>query len=497
MKGPKSMDKLKILQGMAEIKAIAENEETSSKDFLPLRSYGILGDPYHFVIIGGRGTGKTRLFCTLRTEDGFRQIIGKKPGIFYPKPEQTQFLTGYYQADNVFPAGKMMEKLVTEKHTDLFWQGSVIFILLEHFKEEEEVLAIAKKYFSDEALTLFRDFSNLKKISKWIPILQDCQEDCEFFLDDIDAYLLRADRWVFLLYDSLDRICPKYADWFPFIRELLAFWFNHLHRWKRLKCKIFLRSDLYESDKLAFADSSKLKANILRLEWDTVSLYRLLLKKMANAGNQDMLDYLMNIPHLIEEKLDESLGYIPTEEEAIIKRFVNMMIGEYMGKDAKKGVSYSWVPNHLQDTHGILAPRSFLKCFSVAAGRMAERPSDVESLELDRILSPSMIQGAVLDVSEDRVAELEEEYPWLHQLKPMLRGAVMLMDKAEFIDRIRMGIWSEEEQEQLPASTPEGIFEMLQKLGIFFIASDGRVNVPEIYLHGFGMKRKGGLRRPK
>jgi hypothetical protein len=128
---------------------------------------------------------------------------------------------------------------------------------------------------------------------------------------------------------------------------------------------------------------------------------------------------------------------------------------------------------------------------------MIERPADVESLELDRILSPSMIQGAVLDVSEDRVAELEEEYPWLHQLKPMLRGAAMLMDKAEFIDRIRMDLWNEEEQEQLPASTSEGIFEMLQKLGIVFIASDGRVNVPEIYLHGFGMKRKGGLRRPK
>ena len=49
----------------------------------------------------------------------------------------------------------------------------------------------------------------------------------------------------------------------------------------------------------------------------------------------------------------------------------------------------------------------------------------------------------------------------------------------------------------MPAATSEGIFEMLEKLGIVFVARDGRVNVPEIYLHGFGMKRKGGLRRPK
>ena len=26
---------------------------------------------------------------------------------------------------------------------------------------------------------------------------------------------------------------------------------------------------------------------------------------------------------------------------------------------------------------------------------------------------------------------------------------------------------------------------------------DNRVNVPEIYLYGFGLKRKGGIRRPK
>lgn len=491
------MDKQKVLQGIAGIKTIAENEETDGRDFLPLRSYESLGDPNRFVIIGGRGTGKTRLFCTLRETSGFRQIIGNQKNIFYPDADKATFLTGYYHEGTLFPFGKVMGDLATAGQTDLFWQGSLVFLLCDHFKDDPDVLDIAKEYFSEEAFTIFQERKSLKKISRWISIVRDDPENIECFLDDIDGYLQQKNEWIFLLYDSLDRICPRYADWFPFIRELFSFWFNHLHRWKRLKCKIFLRSDLFESDKLAFPDSSKLRANILVLEWNTVSLYRLLLKKMANAGEPEMLAYLKDIPGLISKMPDRLLGYLPTEKENIIKKFVGKMIGEYMGKDSKKGISYSWVPNHLQDTHGVLAPRSFLKCFSVAAERMGERPSDVNALEAARILSPSMIQGAVLTVSEDRVAELEEEYWWLSRLKKALRGATMLMDKKEFVSRIHMDLWDEDQREQLPAATSEGIFEMLEKLGIVFVARDGRVNVPEIYLHGFGMKRKGGLRRPK
>ena len=72
----------------------------------------------------------------------------------------------------------------------------------------------------------------------------------------------------------------------------------------------------------------------------------------------------------------------------------------------------------------------------------------------------------------------------------------MLMDQQEFIDHISMDIWNDKQKKSLPASSPHGIFSLLKNLGIVLVADDGRVNVPEIYLHGFRMKRKGGLRRP-
>ena len=39
--------------------------------------------------------------------------------------------------------------------------------------------------------------------------------------------------------------------------------------------------------------------------------------------------------------------------------------------------------------------------------------------------------------------------------------------------------------------------EVLMTLGIVMKTADERVNIPEIYLHGFGLKRKGGIKRPK
>ena len=92
--------------------------------------------------------------------------------------------------------------------------------------------------------------------------------------------------------------------------------------------------------------------------------------------------------------------------------------------------------------------------------------------------------------------ELQEEYSWLEQLKKALTGTTLLISKSDFIKKIRMDLWDAKTQEKLPATSPQGIFDVLQKLGIVYLARDGRVNVPEIYLHGFGMKRKGGLRRP-
>ena len=110
-------------------------------------------------------------------------------------------------------------------------------------------------------------------------------------------------------------------------------------------------------------------------------------------------------------------------------------------------------------------------------------------------MSPSSIQGAVQEVSADRVEELKEDFPWIVNLKSALEGGTLLMPYADFRDRLEIFL-KMNEKDNIPANSVDDLIKLLLSLGIIIQGTDGRINMPEIYLHGFGLKRKGGLRRP-
>ena len=234
------------------------------------------------------------------------------------------------------------------------------------------------------------------------------------------------------------------------------------------------------------------------LNWDTRSLYRLLVKRVANAGSDEVNLYLENVPGLMQLKINGELGYMPNDSEDVFRLLIDKMVGRYMGKNAKRGISYTWVPNHIQDTNGEIAPRAFLKCFAFAAEAMLNNENDISSLEGERILLPTRLQGAVEKVSIDRVNELtQEEYQWLKNLILLLNKKSMLMEKTEFLGYLSPENWPVEERGKLPGKSNIKILETLKTLGIVMETADERINIPEIYLHGFGLKRKGGIKRPK
>lgn len=48
-----------------------------------------------------------------------------------------------------------------------------------------------------------------------------------------------------------------------------------------------------------------------------------------------------------------------------------------------------------------------------------------------------------------------------------------------------------------PIKEPQELIHYLKQLGIIEIRLDRRINVPEIYLYGFDIKRRGGVKKAK
>jgi hypothetical protein len=186
-------------------------------------------------------------------------------------------------------------------------------------------------------------------------------------------------------------------------------------------------------------------------------------------------------------------GLVPTTGQVEHKAIVKRLVGEYMGSDPRRGATYSWFLNHLQDSLGEIAPRSFTKLFEIAAKRQQEAGLPGS----DHLLDPQQIQGALDEVSKDRIAELtNEEYPWIKRVAGCLEGSTVPMERKDF-RRLLVEIRWEDEQSKPLYTAPDRLIDYLVSLGILRETSDRRIHVPDIYLYGFKLKRKGGISRPK
>lgn len=483
---------MNIAPGRGTAEHESDNQEKFLKNFLPIADYGRALEQNTLLILGGRGVGKTELFRLLAIPSGRESLVESLKIRSLPDLSKTTWIAGFgrtRKTEQRFPTPESVETQM-DKATNIgwrsFWIGLILGGLLqqENFKFKDFLI----EQIETEIANTLRD--DLSRLSIWQPIVNQNFEIFNSVLDKLDQKLIEADDWLFVTYDELDRLVASYTALASPIRELLALWLDRWRRWDRIRPKIFLRTDLFREDFLSFPDASKLQAHQMRLEWKHSWLYQLLVKRLANSGTE-MTEYLQNIPGLIIEN-QTGLGWTATSNEKLFEELIERMIGKYMGPNAKKGITYRWIPNHLQDAGGRIAPRSFLKLFALAAERRIQQPSLVEQNEL---LQPSDLQGALMDTSDDRIRELQEEYPWLESLKMSLVNLRAPMPQGIFLEAVKSTRWSPEKQP--PVTNPEGILQYLLQLGIVESRSDGRINIPEIYLYGFQVKRKGGLKRPQ
>lgn len=114
------------------------------------------------------------------------------------------------------------------------------------------------------------------------------------------------------------------------------------------------------------------------------------------------------------------------------------------------------------------------------------------------------IKRGVQKASRIRVAEIREDYPWMHRVLGPLTGMtvpcrfeeiVECWDRERTLERLIDG--AEQDEIKLPPRHVDhgvtGIREDLESLGVFQHLYDGRVNIPDVFRVGYGLGRKGGV----
>jgi len=267
---------LQTLQNMGGAgRAEGEAQDRVGPGFFPVAEHLRLLDPEVVLIVGPRGSGKTEIARVLTDANLYKAVSRHAPAVRLPSGT-SQWRTAHPAGTQGFEALGLRIFIdsggsTTESLRDLWFAYLVRTVGEELEATDKEALhsVITPQGAEIEAITSgFRTLGTKPVVA----------------LDRLDAKLDKENRFVFVTYDELDTLGA--GDWTLIeagVRGLVAFWAAYARRWKRIRAKLFLRTDLYDRHaKAGGADLAKLAAGRVDLVWNDRDLYGLLLKRLAN-----------------------------------------------------------------------------------------------------------------------------------------------------------------------------------------------------------------------
>ncbi len=467
---------------------IAESirDEEFLQHFYPLPEHARALDPHVLLVIGDRGAGKTNLFRAIQTTAGLQAIISLSSGRPIPPPDQCDWLVGFNSEGADHPSEMLFQGYAKGKEP-IALQHAWLGLLIKRLVAQEKIAgSCLPEPLLNAVIATSHDLAAIAKCTS--------SHLVELFsvLDAFDAQLRADNRWLFMTYDALDRVSS--GDWDVMklvIRGLVQFWASNSRRWTRLRPKIFLRRDLFERVALYGPDVSKIAAQRVELVWTPRHLYKMILKRMMNQDKK-LRHYLDQLQ--LPGNDDSNLGWCPGDvSDDQLKKFAELLCGEFMGAGPNKGRTYSWIPNHLQDGNGHILPRSFVRLFESAA----QVEKEAQRAEWPHLIHHTSLRAAVDDVSKNRVQEIAEEFPWLKTVQSTLSqlNATLPFERTK-LERLLNINW-DGLADRPPETSGRDLLKLLMELGIFYSKADRktdtRIDVRDLYLKGFGFKRKGGV----
>ncbi|AJY19565.1 hypothetical protein L0Z13_16385 [Burkholderia multivorans] len=476
--------------------ALTRIEDTSQENLVPPPLSTMYLPPAHAkalslsasVVVGLRGTGKSYWTAVLNSKVHRDQAAraGRLPELL-----RTDVAVGFAldPSSQDFPSTATLSKLIQSGVSpDDVWQTVVLVHALRAANRQSLTHGAWE--------TAIRWFAGNR--DEGLALLAEC-----------DREIQESGRVLLVLFDALDRVGSDWYEIRQYLQSLLKFCLQCRSR-RAIRLKIFLRPDMEEDEEVwNFVDSSKLRANRVEISWRAMDLFGLILLYLANDQyvGDDFRAETSRVSDVEWQEVDDIYQLPRTlgANEQPARAIIEAITGPWMGTSAKRGYVYTWIPTHLADAKGRLSPRSFLLAFREAAEWTEQHESDNE-----RALNFNGIHQGVTKASEIRVGEISEDYPWVRPLLEAARGLTVpceISDLTGYWKRDRMAQFRRAVAEKLPPrrygtdplrkETTDALIEDLVELAILYRTEDDRLNIPDIFRVGFGIRRKGGVRPPK
>lgn len=472
------------LRSLPSLAAHATGQSVSpSQIFFPLSHADAL-NPQATLVVGNRGMGKSFWASALMSPEA-REIIAGAYADFTPRQMAgLEVYFGFADAEGGHGAVSKEQIALAAKvvSPETLWRAVLI-----------------RQLAPKVGVSVPRSFADL---AKWV---RDNVEDQQEILRRVDHQLASEGKTALFLFDQLDQLADGWAEIQRLTQGLLKVSLA-LKSYRALRAKIFMRPDQAENrDLFRFPDASKIYGGRVRLRWRAVELYGLLFFELlrhdiSKAAFEDLCRQCgvdLGVKHR-RMKIPVKLAWDPFVQHKVF----DGIAGAYMGKSYKRGLPYTWIPVHLADAIGEVSPRTFLRAIKVAAEHIpppADTPIDYEGL----------LEG-VREASENRLSELQEDYPWVSDALEPLRGILVPCEIGEIVDRWNVerttdNILSKYRNTSAPigmtstadlfgeADAAQNLLESLVEIGVLEPRTNGKINVPDIFRIKAGILRKGGV----